>query len=60
MYRPLIRKGLTLSSLTLAELYRRQLGWKFDNNKFYLFEGEPEYVMPEGAVWPADQLEKHR
>jgi hypothetical protein len=45
-FHPLIREQLVQSTLVLAELYRRQLGWKFDSNKFYLFYGEPEYIQP--------------
>jgi len=45
-FRPLIRQQLVDGSLTLAELYRRQLGWTFDNNKFYFFANEPAYIMP--------------
>ncbi len=47
-YHDLIRQRLVDSSLTLAEIYRRQLGWKFDDDKFYLFSAEPEYMMPPG------------
>ena len=45
-YHPMIRQQLVDSSLVLAELYRRQLGWPFDNNKFFFFAGEPEYIPP--------------
>jgi hypothetical protein len=45
-FRPLIRQQLVDGSLTLAELYRRQVGWTFDNNKFYFFANEPAYIMP--------------
>lgn len=45
-YHPMIRKHLVDSVLTLAELYRRNLGWTWDNNKFYYYGNAPEYVMP--------------
>lgn len=48
-YEKLIIKNLVEGSLTLAEIYRRQLGWKFDGRKFYFFAGEPEYVIPGGG-----------
>lgn len=46
VYEKLIHRRLVDSSLVLAELYRRQLGWKYDNTKFYFFAGEPEYIKP--------------
>jgi hypothetical protein len=45
-YRSLIRKQLTDGSLTTGELYRRNLGWTFNDTKFYFFANEPAYVMP--------------
>ena len=60
LYEPLIRKGLVLSALTAAELYRRQLGWKFDDQKFYAFTGEPEYVYPNSPPMAKEDLGKHR
>ncbi len=45
-YRSLIRERMVDSSLVLAELYRRQLNWKFDGAKFYFFAGEPAYIQP--------------
>jgi S1/P1 Nuclease len=54
MYRAMIRERLVDSTLALAEVYRRQIGWTFDNKKFYFFAGEPAYIAPsEGAVVPA-------
>jgi len=49
-YRKMVMKNLVDGSLTLAEIYRRQLGFKFDNNRFYFFSGEPEYIQPGEAV----------
>jgi hypothetical protein len=45
-YKSLIRQQLTQGSLTTGELLRRNLGWTFDNTKFYFFASEPAYVMP--------------
>lgn len=45
-YEDLILKQLSDASLTLAELYRRNLGWKFDGEKFYFFAGEPAHIKP--------------
>lgn len=45
-YQKLITKHLVEGALTLAEIYRRQTGFTFDNDKFYFFAGEPEYIMP--------------
>lgn len=46
VYRNLIRDRLVDSTLALAEIYRRQLGWTFDDNKFYFFNNEPVYIQP--------------
>ena len=43
-FEDLLVKRMTASSLLLAELYRRTLGWDFDNNRFFSFAGEPEYI----------------
>lgn len=45
-YEPMIVRQLTTATLTLAELYRRNLGWKFDGEKFYFFAGEPAFIKP--------------
>lgn len=45
-YEAMITRGMADSSLALAELYRRQMGWTFDDNRFYYFRGEPEYIKP--------------
>lgn len=54
-FKPMILEQLVDGSLTLAEIYRRQLGWTFDGNKFYFFAAEPEYIMPGAATPPAKQ-----
>lgn len=46
LYHALIRQRLVDGTLVLAELYRRQVGWIFDNNKFFFMAGEPEYIPP--------------
>lgn len=45
-YEPLMIRAMTDSSLALAELYRRELGWTFDDERFYFFDGKPEYIKP--------------
>jgi hypothetical protein len=45
-YKSLIRQQLAASSLTMAELLRRNLGWTFDDHKFFFFANDPAYVMP--------------
>jgi len=45
-YRPLIVSRLVIGSLYLAEIWRRQLGFEFNNNKFYFFDAKPEYIKP--------------
>lgn len=45
-YESLIVRRMTGGALTLAEIYRRNVGWKFDHEKFYYFNGEPAYIKP--------------
>ena len=45
-YQKLIVERLAEGSLYLAEIFRRNLGFSFDNKKFYYFEGEPTWVNP--------------
>ncbi len=45
-YEKMIVDCLTDGSLALAEIYRRQLGWKYDGHRFFFFAGEPAYMMP--------------
>ncbi len=42
----IIKESLIIGSLYLAEIYRRNLGWPFDGNRFYFFSGEPEFIVP--------------
>jgi hypothetical protein len=48
-FMPLIEARLTAATLTLAEIYRRQIDFDFDDDRFYFFSGEPEYAKP-GAM----------
>lgn len=50
VFEKLIHARLVDSSLVLTELFRRQLGWKFDGAKYYFFAGEPEYIKPGEVV----------
>lgn len=45
-YKQMITECLADGSLALAEIYRRQTGWKYDGNRFFFFAGEPAYMMP--------------
>lgn len=51
-YEALMIRAMTDSSLALAELYRRELGWTFDDDRFYFFDGKPEYIKPGEAEAP--------
>lgn len=42
-----IEDNLVLGSLALAEIYRRNLGWKFFGEKFYFFDTTPAFIKPE-------------
>jgi hypothetical protein len=43
----MIESRLVASTLVLAELFRRNLGWTFDNVHFFnVFNGEPAYIQP--------------
>lgn len=47
-YHKQIAADMTRSSLVLAELISRQLGWASDSIQFYLFKGEPDYIPHPG------------
>ncbi len=47
-YRSLVEKRLLIASLTLAEVYRRNIGWTYDGHRFFMFSGEPEFIKPGG------------
>lgn len=46
LYRAMIVDRIVDSTLVLAELYRRQVDFPFDDNRFYFFAGLPAYVYP--------------
>jgi len=48
-YEAMMVRRMVDGTLTLAEIYRRNLGFKWDGNKFYFFKGEPEHIKP-GAM----------
>ncbi len=45
-FRPLIARRLVSGSLYMAEIYRRNLGWNFNDEKFYFFPSEPAHIPP--------------
>ncbi len=48
-FRTIIIDRMALGSVALAALWSRQLGWEFDNVKFYTFVSEPDFIAPEKA-----------
>lgn len=42
-FREMIIKRQTAGALTLAEIYRRHLGWDYVGDKFYFFGSEPKH-----------------
>lgn len=50
VFEPMIRERIADGALTLAEVYRRYTGWKFDDHRFYFFASEPEYIWPPGTA----------
>ncbi len=51
-YQKMMEERLADSALTLAEIYRRNLGWKYNGERFYFFAGEPAFVVPGGTASP--------
>jgi len=49
-FRTMIVDRLATGSVALAAIWSRQLGWEFDNVKFYTFAAEPEFIAPEKAL----------
>lgn len=45
-YKEMITDQLVKASLNLALLWKRQLDWNYDGNRFFSFAGEPEYIQP--------------
>jgi hypothetical protein len=46
IYKALVLERLTQGSLYLAEVWSRQLGWKYEGAKFYNFDAKPAYMEP--------------
>jgi hypothetical protein len=49
-YRTLILERLTKSALFLSEIWSRNLGWKFNTDKFFIFTEKPEYIWPKEEI----------
>jgi hypothetical protein len=45
-YKSLIVSRMAYASVVIAELYRRGIGFNFNNDHFYTWMGVPKYVMP--------------
>lgn len=45
-FEPMIKSRLAAGALALAALWSRELDWKYDGEKFYNFNGAPEYIDP--------------
>jgi len=43
-HRAMIVKNLAMGSVYLAEFYRRGVGFDFDDDRFFMFSGTPEFV----------------
>jgi hypothetical protein len=48
-YRVLVLDRMTRSSLVLAEIWSRQLGWKYLRERFFNFEPKPAYIPAHGV-----------
>jgi hypothetical protein len=48
-YHQMIVRNMATGSLYLAEIWRRDLGWDYDGNKFFAFDGMPAYIYPPTA-----------
>lgn len=49
-FEPMIRERLAVGAVYLAELWSRELQWKYEGEKFYNFSGTPEYIAPGPAA----------
>lgn len=49
-YHKLIAERLVLSSLYLAEIFRRNLGFAVDDDRFFFFDGRPTHIKPAEGV----------
>lgn len=45
-YEAIFVRRMIDGTLVLAEIYRRNVGWKWDGEKFYFFNGVPDYIKP--------------
>lgn len=43
-FRPLLVKRLAAGAVTLAEIWRRHSNWTVNEDKFFIFTGEPAYI----------------
>ncbi|MEQ1877137.1 MAG: hypothetical protein ABL958_10855 [Bdellovibrionia bacterium] len=57
-YRVLILDRLTRSSLVLAEIWSRHLGWKYSRERFFNFDPKPAYIPVHGAPQAAPAEKK--
>jgi len=46
-FEPLLKDRLAAGALVLAEIWSRELDWKYNGEKFYNFNGTPDYIAPE-------------
>jgi hypothetical protein len=51
-HKPMIVNRMAAGSLALAEIWSRFLGWPYDGEKFYFFDGSPKYIEPEQVSEP--------
>ncbi len=50
-YHAMILEHMITGTLTLAELWHRNIGWTFDSHKFYIFVSTPPFVkVPQAPV----------
>jgi hypothetical protein len=57
-YLKMISERLAAGAVTLAELWSRELNWKYQGEKFYNFAGTPEYMAPPATAPKADPTPK--
>lgn len=46
-FKSILEKNLVLGSLTLAQIYHRNLGWEFFGEKFYFIDTKPKFISPD-------------
>jgi hypothetical protein len=52
-HRGMMVRQMALGSVILAEIYRREIGWEYDGQKFYTFVSSPEFISPPKAPAPS-------